>query len=337
MRRVWRQRRVTELWNWLPAFRAVAEREHVKQAARDLHITPSALSRSIHLLEQSLGKPLFDRVGRNLRLNQEGAAFLAAVRDGMRGIDDGVARITSTEFVGELRIACDGDHPLDFVWRAVVRLRREYPFLVPIVDDGRSGDLAAQLFRGDLDVAFVAQPFASQRARVESLGCFTYGIYCGDEHPLGSHPDPHLDTILRHAFVAPTPRSASQVGDNWPADVERTVEVYLPSLESALRVCASGHLLAVLPDAAVHDARARYKLHRLRSDVVPPSRLYAVSRKAVGNDASDRAAALIAHVKRVIAERAPESTAPPSHSALSHSASARAKARRPTSSRRSKT
>ena len=56
------RRRVTEVWTWLPAFRAVAEVEHVQRAAKTLHVTPSSLSRSIRLLEDHLGKRLFDRI-----------------------------------------------------------------------------------------------------------------------------------------------------------------------------------------------------------------------------------------------------------------------------------
>jgi DNA-binding transcriptional LysR family regulator len=42
--------RLNQIWSWLPAFRAVAETEHVHEAAQSLHLTPSTLSRAIHLL-----------------------------------------------------------------------------------------------------------------------------------------------------------------------------------------------------------------------------------------------------------------------------------------------
>jgi hypothetical protein len=44
-----RLRRVAQLWNWLPGFRAVAEHEHVHKAAHTLGISPSALSRTVKL------------------------------------------------------------------------------------------------------------------------------------------------------------------------------------------------------------------------------------------------------------------------------------------------
>src|SRR5712691_11901344 len=58
-----RYRRVAELWNWLPGFRGVAEHESVNEAASALNVSPSALSRTVKLLESALGAPA-DRVRR---------------------------------------------------------------------------------------------------------------------------------------------------------------------------------------------------------------------------------------------------------------------------------
>src|SRR5688572_16914551 len=64
--------RLSPLWNWLPAFRAVAETENVHEASRYLHVTPSAVSRAVKLLESEVGVALFNRSGRNVRLTREG-------------------------------------------------------------------------------------------------------------------------------------------------------------------------------------------------------------------------------------------------------------------------
>ncbi|MBP8302176.1 MAG: LysR family transcriptional regulator, partial [Planctomycetes bacterium] len=56
--------RLDALWNWLPAFRAVGETQHLPSAATALHVSPSALSRSVRLLEQRLGCTLFERRSR---------------------------------------------------------------------------------------------------------------------------------------------------------------------------------------------------------------------------------------------------------------------------------
>jgi DNA-binding transcriptional LysR family regulator len=64
----------------LRIFVAVAERQHVTQAASDLSLTQSAVSAAISALEARHDVRLFDRVGRNIVLNPTGALFLQEAR-----------------------------------------------------------------------------------------------------------------------------------------------------------------------------------------------------------------------------------------------------------------
>lgn len=85
-----RHQQVARLWDWLPAFRAVAEYGSLQRAGLALAISPSALSRSIKLLEETLGMLLFTRSAAGVTLTPQGEAFLVAVRDAMRRIHDGM-------------------------------------------------------------------------------------------------------------------------------------------------------------------------------------------------------------------------------------------------------
>ena len=71
-------------------FKALAEREHLFQTATELYISPPALSTAISRLEEELGVPLFDRVGRNIRLSENGKKFYLHV----------------TNIISELELAC---------------------------------------------------------------------------------------------------------------------------------------------------------------------------------------------------------------------------------------
>ena len=64
----------------LRIFIAVAEREHLTQAAEALHLTPSAVSAAIRSLESFYGVELFHRVGRRIELTQPGRIFLPEAR-----------------------------------------------------------------------------------------------------------------------------------------------------------------------------------------------------------------------------------------------------------------
>ena len=62
-------------WQYLRYFEVVAREEHFTRAADQLHITQSALSKSIDNLENEIGVPLFESHGRNIRLTKYGQIF----------------------------------------------------------------------------------------------------------------------------------------------------------------------------------------------------------------------------------------------------------------------
>src|SRR3569623_149713 len=64
----------------LRIFVAVAEREHVTQAARALNLTQSAVSAAVSAIESRHGVKLFDRVGRRIELTEGGRTFLTEAR-----------------------------------------------------------------------------------------------------------------------------------------------------------------------------------------------------------------------------------------------------------------
>ena len=60
----------------LEQFCAIARIEHMTKAAAELHVSQPTLSLNISRLEDELGTELFDRSGRNIRLNEYGTTFL---------------------------------------------------------------------------------------------------------------------------------------------------------------------------------------------------------------------------------------------------------------------
>ena len=68
-------------------FIRVAESRTVTEAAETLHLSQPALSRGLGRLEREVGAPLFDRVGRVLRLNANGQALLDGARRAVSAVD----------------------------------------------------------------------------------------------------------------------------------------------------------------------------------------------------------------------------------------------------------
>jgi LysR family glycine cleavage system transcriptional activator len=77
----------------LRAFEAVARRLNFSEAAAELFVTQSAVSRQIKSLEDELGAPLFIRATRHVELTQSGQLLLRAVEPGLAKIDAGVRQI----------------------------------------------------------------------------------------------------------------------------------------------------------------------------------------------------------------------------------------------------
>ena len=69
----------------LRIFVAVADRQHVTQAARALNLAQSAASHAIAALETRHDTKLFDRVGRRIELTEAGRVFLAEAAQYWRG------------------------------------------------------------------------------------------------------------------------------------------------------------------------------------------------------------------------------------------------------------
>jgi DNA-binding transcriptional LysR family regulator len=254
-----RAARLTELWSWLPAFRAVAETQHLPTAAAALHVSPSALSRSVSLLEQAIGQPLFERVGRRLRLVRAGEILLAATRDAMRRVDDGIAAITSSP-ADRLRVAVPAPWLELVVWPAAATLDVAQLDVVEL----RPGDEVGALLRGDIDLAVGAAPTSDDRVMIERLGTARRAVCL----------------LARGERDRPF---AVAGDDGWPAEHPRRIGMRATRPDAAIEACVSGHYRAVLPIALAR----RHRLKTVRTPAIAGIEIYASYRRPLGEAARD--------------------------------------------------
>ncbi|MBK4992318.1 LysR family transcriptional regulator [Pseudomonas sp. S37] len=83
-------------------FEAFARHGGVNAAARELDVSPSAVSHQLHLLEGFLGQPLTVRQGRNLILTEQGREYYRAIRSAfavLRSATDHVREQSATRQV----------------------------------------------------------------------------------------------------------------------------------------------------------------------------------------------------------------------------------------------
>jgi DNA-binding transcriptional LysR family regulator len=264
-----------QVWNWLPAFVAVADTGSIVKAAARLHLTPAAVSRTLRLLESELGEQLFNRVGRALVLNTHGARLRDAVRGALLAVDRGLTDLQASPFSGRLRVASLGVLTEHFVIAALLDLKRAHPGLIPEHFNERAAEANALLARGEIDVAFQYEELSAEGVVVERLGQTTMSVYCGRGHSLFAQRRVTRTQILAHPFSVPQVGDSGRVMDGWPTDVKRQVGMRITLLRSNLEVCASGALLTILPDVTATEGVATGRLRRLPFAGLPPIEVFA--------------------------------------------------------------
>ncbi|MEM9193661.1 MAG: LysR family transcriptional regulator [Myxococcota bacterium] len=243
-----RVQRLTTLWNWLPAFRAVAETEHLPSASEALNVSASALSRSIRLLEEDVGQPLFDRVGRNIHLNAAGKKLLMSVRSAMRLVDEGLQAVGEGQLVGAVNISVPGPMASMFVLPAVNGLAADHPELVPVICSYPADQVAALLLRGKIDIGLADEPIADEGLSTEALTTIRHGLYGGPDHPLTQVKRVTVEELGSHPFVAPLPDAQGVTPDQWPPHLPRKIGVRAVQMQVGIDAIARGGMIGVMPD-----------------------------------------------------------------------------------------
>ncbi len=91
--------------NSLVTFEAAARLKSYSQAALELHITHSAISQQMRLLEESLGLALFERKGRQMQLTPEGVQLLKQIQPALRQIARALVQVKSEQRTPAIHVA----------------------------------------------------------------------------------------------------------------------------------------------------------------------------------------------------------------------------------------
>ncbi|MDR3664424.1 MAG: LysR family transcriptional regulator [Mycobacterium sp.] len=139
-------------------FVVLAEAEHVTEAAAELGVAQPTLSRALSRLENEVGTPLFDRIGRRLRLNGYGRIMLEHARRSIAEVDAAGARIGALldPDSGLVRLAFLHSAANWFVPDALRRFRLTAPGVRFELFQGASTDIADRLYSGQADVAITS-------------------------------------------------------------------------------------------------------------------------------------------------------------------------------------
>ncbi|MEJ8545066.1 LysR family transcriptional regulator [Brevibacillus borstelensis] len=138
-------------------FRTVARLEHMTKAAQELRIAQPALSKTISRLEENVGVPLFDRQGRQIRLNMYGAAFLKKVETALTALEEGCREVADMAGLerGSIFIATPTLHRLSEPLSAFLALHPTVNFRIT---QASLEEMSRLMENGDVDFCFTAVP-----------------------------------------------------------------------------------------------------------------------------------------------------------------------------------
>ncbi|HMJ13503.1 MAG TPA: LysR substrate-binding domain-containing protein [Polyangiaceae bacterium] len=134
----------------LPAFEAAARLGSFRLAAAELHLTPSAVSHQIRLLEEAVGTSLFERLPRGLQLTDEGRAFASTVREVLERLETEAKRLSPEQPSGRLRLSLPDFVAHLFVLPALAAFRARHSHIDLDIQATMS---LADVEAGDVDAA----------------------------------------------------------------------------------------------------------------------------------------------------------------------------------------
>lgn len=145
----------------LVAFEASVRHASFTRAADELHLTQSAISRQVQQLEGYLGRPLFVREHRSLRLTPLGERYAIEVRRLLGQCAEATFDVMKQQAELDLTIACSSGVASLWLTQRLPRFRAEHPDarLRLLVRDGLGGMSPAEF---DVGVYYLREPVCAQ-------------------------------------------------------------------------------------------------------------------------------------------------------------------------------
>lgn len=239
-------------------FAKAADMGSFSAAARELDLTPSAVSKLITRLEDRLGARLFQRTTRKLSLTAEGHAFhdrCGAILDEIRQAEDAVMALHD-RVSGTLRVTTISAFARIQMIKLMPEFMSQYPELrVELELSEREVDLVGE----GVDVAIVLSDGLTDESLVARRLAVNTRIICASPSYLKKHGTPQSPAdLLEHNCLT---HSSIQHFNDWEFRAEKGID--------ALRVKGNFHTNSA---SALHEAvKAGIGISRLATYVVQPS------------------------------------------------------------------
>ncbi|MDG2269915.1 MAG: LysR substrate-binding domain-containing protein [Alphaproteobacteria bacterium] len=151
---------------YLRTLLAVVDEGSFSRAAKQVHRTQSAVSMQIKRLEDSVGKNLFERVGRRSELTREGTALTDYARRILRLHDEALMAISRPEVVGAVRLGVPDDYMSGFLPEALSEFAESFPQVEVELRCETSGRISRAHEAREIDIGLVTIAAVPQQCRL---------------------------------------------------------------------------------------------------------------------------------------------------------------------------
>lgn len=169
---------------------AMADTGSLARAAERLHLTPSALSHQIKLLEDYYGLALFHRHTKPIRLSAAGQKLVALARDTLprfEQVERELARIAAGD-AGRLHLAIECHACFEWLMPVLARFKARWSAVDVDIRLGLAFDSLPALRQGDIDLVITSDPVETPDLAFVPLFDYEGLLVLPDNHPLTAQP-----------------------------------------------------------------------------------------------------------------------------------------------------
>lgn len=236
-------------------FLEAARQEHVTRAAQTLHVTQSTLSHQLRQLEEELGTPLFDRVGRQIQLTEAGRMFTRFASRALRDIEDGRLALQSLNGLqsGELRVGVITTYTNSLLPQAILAFINRYPGIHLQIEDLPASQIAQRMTAGSLDLGLAFTVAESSGLEAEALFSERLVLLVSQDHPLADRESVQGRDLAKLKIVLQSRQYASRqlIDSHLTRYFQDNVRIELDSIQTMQVIVARSDLACILFEGAV--------------------------------------------------------------------------------------
>lgn len=246
-------------------FAKVAELGHFTRAAEACGVSQPSLSQAVARLEADLGTPLFERLGRSVRLTEAGEKFRDRASHILRLLDDARASVTDAPDSGRVVVAAIPTVAPYLLPRALTALAADCPRVQVEVVEETTERAVARTAGGEADVLIAALPLRHPDLHVEPLLTEELLAVLPAAHPLAARPRVTLKELAAERFVLLDEAhcltdTALAFCARRKAAPEVTARVH--QLTTVLELVRLGHGVSLVPAMAAAADPSRHRVYR---------------------------------------------------------------------------